>query len=107
MDKESLFIDDNIDLLIVDDDKMLCEMLEDMLSQEAKVRVVSANNGLDAIKKIRSKNFDLILTDLMMPGANGIEVLKTAKEVDEGAHVIIITGFASLETAMEAIRKGR
>jgi len=41
-----------------------------------------------------------------MPAADGIEVLKVAKEVDEGAHVIIITGFASLETAMEAIRKG-
>ena len=106
MDSESVFIDDKIDILIVDDDKMLCEMLEDMLMQEAKVRVVSANSGIDAIKKIRKKNFDLILTDLMMPGANGIEVLQTAKEVDEDVHVIIITGFASLETAMEAIRKG-
>jgi DNA-binding NtrC family response regulator len=106
MDSGSVFIDDKINILIVDDDKMLCEMLEDMLSQEAKFSVISANNGLDAIKKIKGKNFDLILTDLMMPGANGIEVLKTAKEFDEGVHVIIITGFASLETAMEAIRKG-
>lgn len=106
MESESVLIDDKIEMLIVDDDKLLCELLEDLLSQEAKIRVVSANNGLDAIKKIRENNFDLILTDLMMPGANGIEVLKTAKEIDEGVHVIIITGFASLETAMEAIRKG-
>jgi len=106
MDSESVFVDDKIDILIVDDDKMLCEMLEDMLTQEAKVRVVSANSGLDAIKKIRGKKFDLILTDLIMPGANGIEVLQTAKEIYEDVHVIIITGFASLETAMEAIRKG-
>jgi DNA-binding NtrC family response regulator len=93
-------------MLIVDDDKGLCEMLDDMFSQETEIGVTSTNNGLDAIEEIRKKNFDLILTDLMMPGANGIEVLKTAKEIDEGVHVIIITGFASLETAMEAIRKG-
>ena len=102
----SVIVNDEVNILIVDDDKMLCEMLEDMLLQEAKIKVTSANNGLDAIKKINEKKFDLILTDLMMPGANGIEVLRTAKEVDEGIHVIIITGFASLETAMEAIRKG-
>jgi DNA-binding response OmpR family regulator len=106
MDGKSVFVDGKIDMLIVDDDKGLCEMLDDMFSQETEIGVTSTNNGLDAIEKIRKKNFDLILTDLMMPGANGIEVLKTAKEIDEGVHVIIITGFASLETAMEAIRKG-
>ena len=106
MDGKSVFVDGKIDMLIVDDDKGLCEMLDDMFSQETEIGVTSTNNGLDAIEEIRKKNFDLILTDLMMPGANGIEVLKTAKEIDEGVHVIIITGFASLETAMEAIRKG-
>jgi len=106
MDGKSVFVDGKIDMLIVDDDKGLCEMLDDMFSQETETGVTSTNNGLDAIEKIRKKNFDLILTDLMMPGANGIEVLKTAKEIDEGVHVIIITGFASLETAMDAIRKG-
>jgi len=106
MDGKSVFVDGKIDMLIVDDDKGLCEMLDDMFSQETEIGVTSTNNGLDAIEEIRGKNFDLILTDLMMPGANGIEVLKTAKEIDEGVHVIIITGFASLETAMDAIRKG-
>ncbi|MEE8380888.1 MAG: response regulator [Thermodesulfobacteriota bacterium] len=106
MDGKSVFVDGKIDMLIVDDDKGLCEMLDDMFSQETEIGVTSTNNGLDAIEEIRKKNFDLILTDLMMPGANGMEVLKTAKEIDEGVHVIIITGFASLETAMEAIRKG-
>ncbi|MBW1839454.1 MAG: response regulator [Deltaproteobacteria bacterium] len=106
MNDKDVFIDDRIDMLIVDDDKGLCEMLEDTLSQEVEVKVTSANNGLDAIEKIKEKKFDLILTDLMMPGANGIEVLKTAKEISESTHIIIITGFASLETAMEAIKKG-
>ena len=103
---KSVFVDGKIDMLIVDDDKSLCEMLNDMFSQETEIGVTSTNNGLDAIEEIGKKNFDLILTDLMMPGANGIEVLKTAKEINEGVHVIIVTGFASLETAMEAIRRG-
>ena len=95
-----------IAVLIVDDDKTLCKMLEDMLSREADLEVTSAHDGLEATEKIRKEKFDLILTDLMMPGVDGIEVLKTAKEVDENVHVVIVTGFASLETAMEAIKKG-
>ncbi len=106
MNSRDVIVDDEINILIVDDDKMLCKMLEDVLSQEEKLIITSTNDGRDAIEKIKGRNFDLILTDLMMPGADGIEVLKVAKEVDEGVHVIIITGFASLETAMEAIRKG-
>ena len=106
MDSGQIIINEKIDFLIVDDDKMLCEMLEDIFWQEEKLKIDSTYNGLDAIKKIKNKKFDLILSDLMMPGANGIEVLQAAKEVNEGVHVIIITGFASLETAMEAIKKG-
>jgi DNA-binding NtrC family response regulator len=106
MNNDVFFSDDKIDMLIVDDDKMLCEVLEDTLSQEGNLRITSVHNGLDAIEKIKGNTFDLILTDLMMPGANGIEVLKVAKEINEGVHVIIVTGFGSLETAMEAIRKG-
>ncbi len=106
MNSRDVIIDDEINILIVDDDKMLCKMLEDVLSQEAKLIITSANDGRDAIEKIKGRNFDLILTDLMMPGANGIEVLRTAKEIDEGVHVVIVTGFASLETAVEAVRKG-
>ena len=106
MNNRHVTTNDEIHILIVDDDKVLCKMLEDVLSQEAKLNLTSTNDGRDAIEKIKGGHFDLILTDLMMPGADGIEVLKAAKEVDEGVHVIIITGFASLETAMKAIRKG-
>lgn len=106
MNSRPVIVDDDIRMLIVDDDKVLCQMLEDVLSQKAKLKIVSTHDGQDAIEKIKDDHFDLILTDLMMPGADGIEVLKVAKAVDEGVHVIIVTGFASLETAMEAIRKG-
>jgi len=106
MDSRSIIVEEELTILIVDDDKMLCEMLEDAFTREEKLKITLAYNGLDAINRIKEEKFDLILTDLMMPGANGIEVLNIAKEVDENVHVIIITGFASLETAMEAIKKG-
>ena len=97
---------DKISVLIVDDDKTLCKMLEDMLSREEHLNVTSTHDGHEATQKIKESRFDLILTDLMMPGVDGIEVLRVAKEADENVHVIIVTGFASLETAMEAIKKG-
>lgn len=106
MNSSDAMVDHEIHMLIVDDDKVLCKMLEDVLSQETKLHIVSTHDGRDAIEQIKEKHFNLILTDLMMPGADGMNVLKVAKEADEGVHVIIITGFASLETAMEAIRKG-
>lgn len=95
-----------IDILVVDDDRSLCTMLADFLSGENNLRVTSAYDGLEAIARIREKHFDLVLSDLMMPGADGMEVLKAAKKVNSGVHVIIITGFSSLETALEAMRKG-
>ena len=106
MDKDYVSFNEEIRILIVDDDKKLCEVLEDIFAKEETLKIISVHNGIKAIEKIKEHKFDLILTDLKMPGTNGIEVLKAAKEVDENIHVIIITGFASLETAMEAIKKG-
>jgi YesN/AraC family two-component response regulator len=106
MEKDYVSFNEEIRVLIVDDDKRLCEVLEDIFAKEETLKIFSVHNGIEAIEKINESKFDLILTDLKMPGANGIEVLKAAKEVDESIHVIIITGFASLETAMEAIKKG-
>jgi DNA-binding NtrC family response regulator len=102
----SPIVEEELNILIVDDDKMLCEVLRDIFAREERLKITSAYNGIEAIQKIKERPFDLILTDLRMPGADGIEVLKIAKEINEGVHVIIITGFASLETAMEAIKKG-
>jgi DNA-binding NtrC family response regulator len=99
-------IEEVLNILIVDDDRMLCETLRDIFAKEESLKITSSYNGVDAIQKIKERQFDLVLTDLRMPGADGIEVLKIAKEINQEAHVVIMTGFASLETAMEAIKKG-
>ena len=95
----------NLKTLIVDDDKKLLTIMKSLLIEE-KHEVDTCNNGLEAIRKFEDKKFDLVITDLMMPGMSGIEVLKKIRKISPGTLVIIITGFASLETAIQAIREG-
>ncbi|MBN1904136.1 MAG: response regulator [Deltaproteobacteria bacterium] len=91
-------------LLIVDDDRTLLSALKTVFDQENVVTV--CNDGKKAIDLCRNEKFDLIITDLMMPGANGLEVLTETRKIDPDCLVVLITGFASLETAVQAIREG-
>jgi DNA-binding NtrC family response regulator len=94
-------------LLIVEDDSdlrlTLCEYME-----ARHFRVSSAKNGNEAIRMFESgQQFDIIFTDLMMPpGPGGLEVLKTARHRHPLCHVVVMTGYSSLETAIESIRLG-
>ena len=92
-------------ILIVDDDKALLSVLQKFFAEE-NYHISVCSNGLDAIEKCRSNSYDLIISDIMMPGATGLEVLNAAKQLNPNTLVILITGFASLETAVQAIREG-
>jgi DNA-binding NtrC family response regulator len=92
-------------ILIVDDDDNLITVLKSILLEE-KHDVTACQDGLAAIEKCREEKFDLVITDLMMPGAGGLEVLTACHKIHPETLVILITGFASLETATEAIRQG-
>jgi FixJ family two-component response regulator len=94
-----------LNILIVDDDKRLLSTLTSLLIEENH-RVVPCDNGLDAIRKCRERPFDLVITDLMMPGASGLDVLRETRKVSPSTLVVLVTGFASLESAIEAIREG-
>ena len=97
---------DFLKVLVVDDERMYRTLLQKTLAADENYDVETAENGTEAIKKIDSMNFDIILTDLVMPQVSGIEVLKAAKAKNPAVVVIIITGFASLDTALAAIRDG-
>jgi len=92
-------------ILIVDDDKNLLSVLKTILVEENN-NVSTSSDGQSAIELCRNGEFDLIITDLMMPCTNGLEVLRAAHKIDPDILVILITGFASLETAVQAIREG-
>jgi DNA-binding NtrC family response regulator len=91
--------------LVVDDDKRLRSVLKGLLSEEGH-QVTTCKNGSEAIATCLAEKFDLIITDLKMPGADGLDVLRKAKKKHPDILVIIVTGFASLETAIQAIREG-
>ncbi len=90
---------------IIDDEKIIHEVLEDLLVSEGYQCTLSSN-GQEALKKHETESFDLVLLDLLMPGMNGIEVLQKIKKIDPNAVVIIITAYASVESAITAMKKG-
>ena len=92
-------------VLVVDDEPGMREFLEIMLGKEG-YSVKTASNGEEAIQKIRNEAFDLALVDIQMPGLNGIDVLRSAKETTPDTTIIMITAFASHETAIEAMKLG-
>jgi CheY-like chemotaxis protein len=97
--------EDMIQILIAEDDDSFRDMMHDFL--KAPQRTLSAfKNGQDAILALKSGLFDLVITDLMMPGADGMEVLREAKENNPDTVVILVTGYASLDSALLAIRGG-
>ena len=91
--------------VIVDDDRAIGEILKELISKGA-VSVEVFGDGLEATEYIKKQPVDIVITDLMMPRVGGLEVLRQAKAVNPDVIVIIITGHASLETAIEAVREG-
>src|SRR5512143_73223 len=92
-------------ILIVDDEQSMRELLSIMLRKEG-FDVVAAANGESAIKAIQSDIYDLVITDIRMPQIDGIELLRTVKEVSPETVVIVITAFATTETAVDAMKLG-
>jgi len=96
---------DNIKVLIADDDKIIADILKELISNSDR-SIDVCHDGLDAIEKIQKERFDLIIVDLIMPRVGGLDVLKFVKKIHPETIVIIITGYASLETAITAIKEG-
>ena len=93
-------------ILVVDDEQIMRDGCTRILSKE-DWEVVAADNGEAGLEAIKSGDgFDLLLLDLMMPGISGMEVLEAVRQVDANVLVIVITGYATVELAVEAMKKG-
>ncbi|HEY0670704.1 MAG TPA: sigma-54 dependent transcriptional regulator [Longimicrobiales bacterium] len=92
-------------VLAVDDEQVVCESIRRVLSLEgyAVTTTASAREGLELVRK---QPFDLILLDIKMPEIDGIEFLREARSISPEAEVLIITGYATIETAVEAMKLG-
>jgi DNA-binding NtrC family response regulator len=92
-------------ILLVEDKESLREMFKRAL-EEKQFEVEEAKDGIEAFHKIRSQKYLLILSDLRLPHVEGLELLRTAKEVDPDNVVIFMTAFGSIEIAVEAMKNG-
>ena len=93
------------EVLIVDDEEIVRKSLSEWL-KEAVYQVFSVEDGYEALETLTTRDVDVLLVDLKMPGIDGIEVLKKVKERDISKGVIIITAYGSIENAVEAMKIG-
>src|SRR5574341_1982586 len=92
-------------VLIAEDEEITLKHLLNALQREGYA-AVGTQNGADAFQKIESDHFDLLIADIKMPGLTGIELLEKIKEKQLEADVIIITGYGSIGSVVEAMKKG-
>lgn len=92
-------------VLIVDDEQHICDILSRLVKSEG-LRVLVSHDGDAALKMISSEMPDVLLVDFKMPGTDGMEVVKRAKEIDPDLPVVMITGYADIQGAVKAMRAG-
>ncbi len=92
-------------IMLVEDEKITRKTLTDILNKE-NYDVNSFGDGTEALNELKQNNFDVVITDLRLPGTNGLDILKAAKEINSRTVVIIITAYATVETAIESLKLG-
>ncbi len=93
-------------ILAVDDELDMLALLKMIIEGYSDHQVTATNNPLEAVEFLGKEPFDLVLTDLKMPGMDGMELLAAARKMDEDSLVIVITAYGSLESAEEAMAQG-
>jgi DNA-binding NtrC family response regulator len=93
-------------ILAVDDELDMLALLKMIIEGYSEHQVTATNNPVEAAELLDKEQFDLIITDLKMPGMDGMELLAAARQKDEDAMVMVITAYGSLESAEEAMAQG-
>lgn len=95
------------DVLVVDDEPEVLELLAEYF-RARKLRVATAADGRSAVGQIERdpSRYSLVVTDLQLPGVDGLGVLRAARAANPSAYVVIVTGYASLDSAIQAVRLG-
>jgi ATP-dependent Lon protease len=92
-------------VLVVDDEEIARSNLEYILRKEG-YQVSTAANGLEALEKVKAQEFDVVLTDLKMEKMDGIQVLESVKQIAPHTEIIMVTGYATVSSAVDALKKG-
>ncbi len=92
-------------ILVIDDEEVVLEFFQELLIEDGYL-VGVARTGEEGLEAIEREFFDLVIVDKNLPGINGLEVIKRAKKLSPDTEIIIVTGYASFESVMEAIELG-
>jgi DNA-binding NtrC family response regulator len=92
-------------ILVIDDEEIVRISCQRALTPEGYTVDVAAD-GLEGLKLVKEKSYDLILTDLKMPNMDGMEVIENIRKTQPQAKIIVITGYSTIETAVKAIKMG-
>ena len=92
-------------ILIVEDDKAILESISTYLKSLGH-KVETATDGLEGLKKFRERPFDVVISDIRLPSLNGLDLVKKIRKINEDTIIIIITAYASMESAIESLKVG-
>jgi DNA-binding NtrC family response regulator len=92
-------------IMIVDDEDTVCRSIKKALARD-EYDIDVALSGEDALKMEKQKSYDVIIVDLMMPGINGMELLKSLKSVSPAVQVVMITGYPTMKNTLQAMQIG-
>ena len=92
-------------ILVVDDEQSMTQFLSIVLRKES-YQVTAVSNGRDALERIKAENFDVVITDIKMPGMDGLQLLGHVKKHDPSLPVVIMTAYASQQSAIDAVNHG-
>jgi len=92
-------------VLVVDDEESICNLCTQILTKEG-YEVISVTDGFKAIEEARRNHFDLLLTDLKMPGMSGLDVFQAVKKMRDDITTVVITGHGTIDIAIESLKRG-
>lgn len=96
---------ENARIMVIDDEESMCRFMQIMLQKEG-YDVTSTVSSKEALEEMKDKDYDLVIADLMMPEMNGLELLSRAKSIHPDINFIVMTAYASVDSAIEALKKG-
>ena len=98
-------MNEQIRILVVDDEPKICHLIEELLKLEG-YQVDVSFSGIEALQMLKTRNYQMLLTDLKMPGIDGLELISKVKKSYPEIRTIMVTGYATVDTAIQSLRHG-